>query len=168
MTKTITFQPLGKTLKDAGLITASQIEVALYDQQYYKDLRIGEILAMRGWIEQNTADFFCEQWFYLIDRKQVKPLGYYLKQAGLLTERDIQLILNEQKKQALRFGTTAVMSGLLKQQTMEFFLRNLFPFQAANFGSKIETSEPQEQQKDCITKDDITYWATLSVKHLLT
>ena len=167
MTKIITFKPLGEILHDAGLVTAPQIKVALHDQQNYQDLRLGEILALRGWIEQATADFFSEQWFTLINQRSQHPLGYYLRQAGLLTEREIQLILHEQKKRALRFGSTAVMNGLLKQQTLDFFLKNLFPFQALNFSSSIHPPKPQKKQSDqYITKDDITYWATLTTDYL--
>ncbi|WP_253274184.1 hypothetical protein [Myxosarcina sp. GI1] len=163
----ITYKPLGEILQDAGLVTDSQIKVALFDQKNYQDLRVGEILAMRGWIEQTTADFFGEQWLDFVNQQQKHPLGYYLKQAGLLTEEDIKLILCEQKKIALRFGSTAVMKGLLKQQTIDFFLKSLFP-QANSFNSSIETSKPKERQTDdLITKDDITYWATLSARHLL-
>ncbi|GAB4529146.1 MAG: hypothetical protein Tsb0014_10890 [Pleurocapsa sp.] len=167
MTKIITYKPLGEILQDAGLVTNSQIKVALYDKQYHHDLRIGEILALRGWIEQTTADFFSEQWFNLINQRPNHPLGHYLKRAGLLSEKDIQLILVEQEKRALRFGKTAVINGFLKQQTLDFFLKNLFPFQASNFSASTRISEIEEKKpENYITKDDITYWATLSTKHL--
>ena len=169
MAQIITLKPLGKILQDAGLVTPAQIQVALYDRQHYQDLRIGEILALRGWIEQETADFFVEQWFALINQRKEHRLGFYLKQAGLLTEKQIQLILKEQKAKNLRFGSTAVSNGLLKQQTLDFFLKNLFPFQAVNFSSStIEKAQTKiEKPENYVTEDDINYWTRLSIQHLV-
>ncbi|NJL51418.1 MAG: hypothetical protein HC930_02940 [Hydrococcus sp. SU_1_0] len=53
-------RPLGEVLIEAGLITASQIELAL-QLQSTSNLRIGEILASHNWIEQQTADFLCRK-----------------------------------------------------------------------------------------------------------
>ena len=152
----ITFKPIGEILQEAGLITPPQLEVALRDQSYYQDMRLGEILALRGWIEQQTADFFVQEWFKLIQRRIEHPIGFYFQQAGLLTEEDINKILLEQHKSSLRFGDTAIRQGLIKPDTVEFFLKNLFPSQLAQ-------PKPQpEKIKEKITKDDITYWVTLS------
>ena len=71
-------KPLGEILIESGLITASQIEVAL-QQQDEKGLRIGEILASHNWIKQKTADFFATQWDELIQEKQKKPFIYYFR-----------------------------------------------------------------------------------------
>jgi hypothetical protein len=163
MSKFISFKPLGEILQDAGLITTPQLELALRDQIYYEDMRIGEILALRGWIKQDTADFFVQEWFRLINRRIEHPLGFYLKKAGLLTEEDIKVILIEQHKHSLRFGDTAVKQGLLKPNTINFFLQNLFPSQIYNAP---RNNHKNLQQKDLITKEDITYWATLSSKKL--
>ena len=63
MSKFITFKPIGEILQEAGLITSPQLQVALRDQTYYQDMRLGEILALRGWVGQETADFFAQEWF---------------------------------------------------------------------------------------------------------
>ena len=126
--ETIYIQPLGQILQEASLISPAQIEVALYDRSCYQDLRLGEILALRGWIEQETADFFADCWNDLIDKhKQRYPLGYYLQQAGLLSDVQIKSVLEEQNLIWMRFGSIAVLKGWLKQGTLDFFLRNLFP-----------------------------------------
>lgn len=164
MSKFITFKPIGEILKEADLITAPQLEVALRDQIYYQDLRLGEILALRGWIKQNTADFFVQEWFKLINRRIEHPIGFYLNKAGLLNEQDIQIILAEQRKYSLRFGDTAVQRGLIKSGTIQFFLQNLFPSQL--YSDRLMTDRIATSQKDTITKDDITYWVTLSSKKL--
>lgn len=125
MSRSLSKQPLGETLKEAGLICASQIEVALLDQDYYPELCLGEIMALRGWIKKRTADFFADEWFAAIGQKIHHPLGYYLKQAGLLNDKQIYYILAKQKQIGLRFGSIAVLKGWLQQTTLDFFLNYL-------------------------------------------
>jgi hypothetical protein len=189
MSKLIKMKPIGEILKEAALVTESQIAVALHDQIYYQDMRLGEILALRGWIDPNTADFFVEEWWNLINYEKKYPLGFYLQKAGLLTQEQIDLVLKEQHNTLLRFGTTAVLKGLLKQETVDFFLKNLFPDQISQrnvaptlFGKsfkqdtnpKIITEENlipkltkgDTMTKDTITKEDITHWVVLSTQKL--
>jgi hypothetical protein len=118
-------KPLGLILQEAGLVSPSQVEIALRDQGQYENLRLGEILALRGWLKQETADFFAEHWIDQLTNQQKKPLGYYLKSAALLNEEQISLILNEQEKLDLRFGALTVLKGWLKQETIDFFLEHL-------------------------------------------
>ncbi|MEM8675164.1 MAG: hypothetical protein AAGF83_15020 [Cyanobacteria bacterium P01_G01_bin.67] len=164
MSRFITFKPIGEILQEADLITSPQLEVALRDQTYYEDMRLGEILALRGWIKQDTADFFVQEWFKLINHRIEHPIGFYLNKAGLLTEQDIKVILAEQHRQSLRFGDTAVQQGLIKPSTINFFLQNLFPSQLQR--DRQHNLKQQQQQKQKITSDDITFWATLSSKKL--
>jgi hypothetical protein len=44
---TFTNKPLGEILMEAGLISASQIEIALKEQQLY-NMKIGEIFALHN------------------------------------------------------------------------------------------------------------------------
>ncbi|MDJ0637036.1 MAG: hypothetical protein QNJ34_27920 [Xenococcaceae cyanobacterium MO_188.B29] len=127
-----TYIPLGETLQEAGLISKSQLELALRDQSFYQYLKIGEILALRGWIEKNTADFFADSWHNLVEEKTRHPLGHYLRQANLLQEEQINTILKEQNQLWIRFGSIAVLKGWLKQNTLDFFLQNLFPTKLAS------------------------------------
>lgn len=157
MTKFITFKPIGEILQEAGLITSPQLEVALRDQTYYQDMRLGEILALRGWVKQDTADFFVQEWFKVVNQRIEHPIGFYLQKAGLLTEQDIKVILLEQHKYSLRFGDIAVKQGLIKPNTVEFFLQNLFPSQLRK-----PTQKKQWKPENKITSDDITYWVTMS------
>ncbi|MEM8832357.1 MAG: hypothetical protein AAGE96_23905 [Cyanobacteria bacterium P01_G01_bin.19] len=158
MSKFITFKPIGEILQEAGLITAPQLELALRDQSFYQDMKLGEILALRGWVKQDTSDFFVEEWFKLINRRIEHPIGFYLQKAGLLTEQDIKFILIEQNKYSLRFGDTAVKQGLIKPDTVNFFLQNLFPSQLYIPQNKNRRSKQDRR----ITNDDITYWAIMS------
>lgn len=127
MLSSYSLKPLGLILQEAGLVSTPQVELALLDQSYYQDLKIGEILALRGWIKQNTANFFADEWEDLIKQKSQQPLGYYLQQADLLKEKQINIILQEQNQLWLRFGAVAVLKGWLKQNTVDFFLKNLCP-----------------------------------------
>lgn len=120
-------QRLGELLHKAHLISQSQIDVALHDQQQRMDLRFGEILALRGWLKQETADFFAEQWQMLLKESSKDVLGSYLQQAGLLDEAQVAAILKEQQQSGYRFGSLAVLHGWLKQQTLDFFLESLYP-----------------------------------------
>jgi uncharacterized protein YjbI with pentapeptide repeats len=126
-------RPLGEILIEAGLISASQLEIAL-QQQASKTLRIGEILASYNWIKQQTADFFVEQWSTLLSQKQKKPLVYYFRQSGLLDENQIASILREQQQQgkSVRFHRVAVEKGYIQQITVDFFLANIFKIYHSN------------------------------------
>jgi hypothetical protein len=118
---------IGLLLQESSLVSPAQIEVALYDQMTYNHLRLGEILSLRGWIKQETVDFFADRWpseLHLLYRKRI---GYYLKSAALLDDRQILSILGEQPKLGLRFGAIAVLHGWLRQETLNFFLENLSP-----------------------------------------
>lgn len=117
-------KPLGLVLQLAGLISAPQVEVALYDRDRYQELRLGEILALRGWLKVETADFFAEQWPLLLKQKREHPIGYYLQQAALLNEWQIKEILDQQQQRndRCRFGQLAVEKKLLKQKTIDFLL----------------------------------------------
>ena len=122
-------KPLGEILKQAGLISDLQIKTVLASQ-HSQHLRVGEIMAMRGWIDRRTADFFADEWSDLVAQAEKKPLGYYLQKAGLLSEQQTESILEEQKKIWVKFGSVAVLQGVIKQQTVDFFLDNLFPLEA--------------------------------------
>ena len=128
MSETIYIKPIGKLLQEASLISESQLQVAVYDRNNYQNMRLGEILDLRGWVGQETADFFAEEWFKLLATLPPQyPLGHYLHQAALINEVQIKSILEEQKQTWMRFGSVAVLRGWLKQDTLDFFLQNLFP-----------------------------------------
>ena len=120
-------KPLGEILVEAGLVSLAQIEIALQEQKE-SNLKIGEILALHGWIKQETADFFVEKWSKLVQNKEKQPLVYYFKEAALLDEQQIAILLKEQPKQQkkIRFHNLAVEKGYLKRITVDYFLASLF------------------------------------------
>lgn len=120
-------KPLGQILIEAGLVSISQIELALQEQKQ-NNLRIGEILVARGWIMPKTIDFFCEQWLDSIGKPQKKPLAYYFQKSGLLSKNDCEAIIRLQKlkHKKTRFHHLAIEQGYIKQTTVDFFLAHLF------------------------------------------
>ena len=118
--------PLGAVLQQAGLVSGDRVKEALQEQrQSHKNLRIGEILASKGYISSTTADFFAERWSGIIRQETKQPIGQYLKQAALLDESQIQTIVDAQKQSQLKFGELAIAKGWLKQATVDYFLRCL-------------------------------------------
>lgn len=118
-------KPLGLVLQQAGLVSSEQVQIALAARGVSPQTKIGEIMAIKGWIQQQTADFFAEQWPQLIDQQLDRPLGQYLKAAGLLNDAQIDTILKIQKTTGQKFGAIAVIKGLIAQQTIDFFLEQL-------------------------------------------
>ena len=116
---------LGVVLQQAGLVSAVRFKQAIEIQKISNKDKISDVLASEGDISQETADFFAEQWFKLVEEKPNRPIGQYLKQAGLLNDRQIQTILEEQKRTESRFGELAIAKGWLKQATVDFFLHYL-------------------------------------------
>jgi hypothetical protein len=116
-------KPLGLVLRRAALISTAQIEVALRDRIQYEELRIGEILALRGWIKAETADFFADDWPLLVTQKWQHPIGFYFKEAALLDEDRVNAIVAEQKRRSPRprFGELVVEKQWLKPTTVDLF-----------------------------------------------
>lgn len=149
---------LGTMLLEADLISAVQLKVALEDQKRYSNLLLGEILAFRGWIKQETADFFAQEWLKLLAMKTTQPIGYYLKQAALLNEEQVQKILLEQQKIDLRFGEVAILQGLLKQKTIDFFLKHLLEqnhFQFEEIEQRKHTSVPKNKRSVTFSEQEM-------------
>jgi tetratricopeptide (TPR) repeat protein len=125
MAHTRIIKPLGFVLQQAGLISPEQLRIALKTQNQLPERKIGEILAIRGWITSETANFFAEKWPDLLLKSKKLLLGQYFKAAALLSESQIETILQQQKQLRLRFGAIAVLEGLISQQTLDFFLEQL-------------------------------------------
>ena len=117
--------PLGLALKNAGLISQEQLQKALELQSKYTQMKLGEILVLQEGIRAKTIEFFVKKRQEILERGQQFPIGYYLKDASLLNNRQIEVILQEQKTSNEKFGTIAVKKGWIKQDTVDFFLDTL-------------------------------------------
>jgi hypothetical protein len=125
-------RPLGEMLQRAGLLSQAQLDVVLQDQQWQPDLRIGDILELRGWVKRDAIEFFAEQWPQLVTIGRDSPIGYYFQQAGLLSSQQVDALLKEQAQAGLRIGALAVLHGWLSQETLDWFLRSLAPEESAS------------------------------------
>jgi hypothetical protein len=127
MVQTAVIKPLGTVLLRGGLISPAQVEVALVDQRHNPNLRLGDVLELRGWLHRSTLDFFSEEWPRLVAGQANHPIGVYLQKAGLLTQKQLDALLKEQMQTGLRIGALAVLHGWLKQETLDLFLRGIAP-----------------------------------------
>ena len=123
-------QPLGEILVNAGLISAGQLTLALQNQTIpgYENFRIGEILSLRGWVKQDTCDFFVKRWPEIlqeINASERQKIGFYLLEAHLLTPQQKIKILEIQQHQKALFGQIAATQGFVKQKTVDFFVKQL-------------------------------------------
>ncbi len=120
-------QRLGRYLVEAGLLTPSQLKTALSEQKV-SGLRLGELVVRKKWLKQQTIEFLMEK---LLIREQVvvqtddKHLGHYLVEAGLLTQTQVEAALSEQKGTGLRLGELIVRKGWIKEQTIEFLIKDV-------------------------------------------
>jgi hypothetical protein len=167
-TENETIRPLGLILQEAGLVSSAQIQVALLDQMENDHLLLGEILALHGWLKQETADFFAVNWPKLLEQEQKQRLGEYLKKAGLLTDEQVYNILKEQEKTLMRFGALAVIKGYLRKNTIEFFLRNLYPDQQKESAFLVnKTTEKTDNDSKIIIPNSSQIITVSSVKEEL-
>ncbi len=119
--------PIGEILLAAGLISEAQLYDALNQQnQPDQNMRLGKILALQGFIQQQTADFFAEHFKAIVKQEDKLPIGQYFYQAGLLESQQVKLVLQDQAVNHMRFGTTAVLKGYISQKTLDFFLNHLY------------------------------------------
>lgn len=118
---------IGERLCTSDLISLHQLETALYEQNLYNTMRLGEILVSHGWVLQETADFFGDQWPYLDALADPVPIGSYFRRAGLIDRSIVETILASQKKTGLRFGALAVLNGYIPQATLDFFVEQFYP-----------------------------------------
>jgi len=55
----------------------------------------------------------------------IKRLGSYLLEAGLITPAQVHVALNDQKATGMRFGEVLVARGWLKEQTVEWVMQKV-------------------------------------------
>jgi hypothetical protein len=120
-------------------------------------MRIGEILALRGWIAEETVDFFELLWDMRKQQANRQNIGQYFVEARLMTEAQVEDVLAEQRSSPLRFGEIAVLKGYLKQETVRFFVKHLFPdkLQVAKVSplSRITNSTHSQSSRRTMTND---------------
>ncbi|MEB3226466.1 MAG: hypothetical protein VKJ86_11760 [Synechococcus sp.] len=121
---------ISEILKEAGLINEAQIEIALHDQAFYREIqyKIGEILVLHGWISQETAHFFARYLRRELTINKNKHLGDYLLEAGLLNGEQLFDMVRENRSICLNdklFAQKLLAKGLVKEKTLDFFLKKI-------------------------------------------
>jgi hypothetical protein len=140
-------KPLGTVLLRGGLVSPAQVEVALVDQRSHPHLRIGDVLELRGWIDRSTVDFFSERWPKLVSQGAQQPIGEYLLQAGLISQNQLNTLLQEQMQTGLRIGALAVLRGWLKQETLDLLLQGIAPEHKTDSAFKTMRQRIEEQRQ---------------------
>jgi glycosyltransferase involved in cell wall biosynthesis len=80
--------------------------------------------------------------------EQVKPIGSYLVEAGLLSQSQIDVALGEQKATGNRLGEVLVKRGWIKEETIEYFMQKvILPERAAAKRKPLFYAEPRQQNK---------------------
>ncbi|MBE9028463.1 WecB/TagA/CpsF family glycosyltransferase [filamentous cyanobacterium LEGE 11480] len=120
-------QLIGRYLIEAGLVTQAQVDAALIEQGE-SGIRLGSILAGKGWVQQQTVDFLVQQIQQRISQQHsraYRKFGEYLVEAGLVTEDDVQAALAEQQLTGMRLGSILAGRGLIGQQTVDFLVEQV-------------------------------------------
>ncbi|MBF2056162.1 MAG: hypothetical protein IGQ45_02830 [Cyanobacterium sp. T60_A2020_053] len=139
---------IGELLIEAGIISHAQLEIALADQTQFHKLKLGEILALRGWVKPETVDFLIN-FEYHPDQQFINygmPVGYFLEKAGLLDKEQIEKVLTEQNKKGKKFCETAVEVGFIKDKTATFFLQKIINSPAKTTFSTEVTQVTEENE----------------------
>ena len=137
----VVVKPLGQVLEQAGLISNLHIHAALDIQSQGHQIKFGEILVQKGILKQKTVDFFAEKWPELVQKPTTQPLGYYLQEAALINEQQIETLLQEQQQTGMLWGELVVEKGWIKFKTLNFFLQHI-----GKTENKIKLLSPSHQE----------------------
>ena len=133
--------PLGVLLQEADLVSPTEIEIALEDQKKC-GLKLGEILAEKGWLKKQTADFFVLKWDIMVEkvrRGEAKyKLGECLKEAGLISNLQLKELLELQQEENVIFGKLISEKGFLKKSTVDLFVKHLCFYNQKSFDLQAE------------------------------
>ncbi|MEL7086288.1 MAG: FHA domain-containing protein [Cyanobacteria bacterium P01_A01_bin.3] len=132
--------PIIRNLRAADLLTKQEVlEAALIWKQMGGKLE--HVLVERMGIKSTTIKFFHNNEAGTSAKEQgCKRIGEFLRAAGLVSEGEIQFVLEELKTQGrrLKLGDALVEQGLVKQSTINYFA-NRFVKEGLDFGE--DTSE---------------------------
>ena len=132
-------QPIGQLLTEAGLIVKPQLDLALMNQKMpdYNNLKLGEILALRGWVPQKTSDFFANYWQELLEQSQAEQhkigLDACLYESGLITSEEIVEILVHKKEKYIDIFSLILKHSHIREKTLDYLVTNLCPDTQKNY-----------------------------------
>ena len=103
-----------------GIILLWPLWIVKGINQEEKVINLRELTQENHIKEPNTTKYFQQQKFH-------KPIGEVLQEAGLMTDNQVEEILQYQTgNRHLKFGEIAVMWRIIKQETVDFFV-DIFP-----------------------------------------
>lgn len=117
---------IGNILQDAGLLSRTQVEQVLEIKQKSPELLFGEIVIQQQWLKPETVEFFAE----LLDFEKTRnhlSMSQCLQESGLLTEEQINILIQEYKQNKVPLGELAVRNKWLKGETLEIILEHITP-----------------------------------------
>lgn len=154
---------IGQVMILAGIVSPSQVEVALIDQQMQPHLKLGDIFVMRGWIDQATVEYFATMLPLMKNARSKLRLGEYLVCSYLLTEAQVEELLAEQEQTPIPIGRLAVRRGWVKQTTIDFFLDTFGLRPKTTLSNEIHSNkvdsqlykQQKQQQKTLLDTEDL-------------
>ncbi len=135
---------LSLRLNQAGLMSESQIEIAIQDRNRHKDLTLEEIIILRGWLKEKTLDFFLEKLPKIINQPKTLSLAQCLEQAGLVSKEKIIDLLQSQQETGTNFDSLVMELGYIKKATLNFFINYLVKNDCDD--SSLKESPPQQNK----------------------
>jgi len=77
---------------------------------------------------------------------EIKPIGSYLVEAGLLTQAHVDVALVDQAATGMRFGDILVLRGWIKEQTIEYLMKKIIvPEREATARKPLARLETQQE-----------------------
>jgi hypothetical protein len=80
-----------------------------------------------------------------------KRIGGYLVDAGLLTPAQVNVVLDDQKINGLRFGEILAARGWVKQQTIEYLMEKVILPEQASLNQQNASGHSTHQSADVDT-----------------
>lgn len=141
--------PLGKRLRQAGLISDQQLQEVLEEKNNQRHRQLGEIISEKGLLPEEVIEFMGEELDFLIENNylnadEVEPLlqpktkknqswkilalslEKRLQQAGLITEEQLQEVLEEKEhRRDLQVKEIILEKGLLPEEILDFMAEEL-------------------------------------------
>jgi type II secretory ATPase GspE/PulE/Tfp pilus assembly ATPase PilB-like protein len=120
--------PIGSLLVSSGRLDRSSLVQGLAAQSAGRNVPIGQILVELKKIDKETVDEAAE----LQKRKRLR-IGEVLREAGLVSEKDIEQALDEQRRRkGKRLGEVLVELGLLQERDLALTLAEKFDLPFVN------------------------------------
>lgn len=115
-------EPIGGMLMEAGVLRAPDLEKGIVAQNEERTKPLGKIL-----VDQNKIDAESVEAAAILQKRKHQRLGEILVEVGLITPKDVEIALSEQKRgKGKRIGEVLVELGVLKEEDLAQVLAKKF------------------------------------------